>query len=64
MDDRANLFMQYKRILQILKLAVFVFENVVGILTMDKGNLFKRIQTEFEELGYILKQKTLNAVYF
>ncbi len=64
MDDRANLFMQYKRILQILKPTVFVFENVVGILTMDKGNLFKKIQTEFEELGYILKQKTLNAADF
>ena len=29
LDDRANLFMQYKRILQILRPKAFVFENVV-----------------------------------
>ena len=61
MDDRANLFMQYKRVLSIIKPRAFVFENVTGILSMDKGNLFKNIQREFEELGYELKHKVLNA---
>lgn len=64
MDDRANLFMQYKRILKILKPKAFIFENVVGILSMDKGNLFKQVQAEFEELGYSLKYKVLDAVDF
>lgn len=62
MDDRANLFKQYKRVLNIIKPKAFVFENVTGILSMDKGNLFKNIQKEFEELGYKLKHKILNAV--
>ncbi|MCI7085893.1 DNA cytosine methyltransferase [bacterium] len=62
MDERANLFMQYKRILKILQPRAFVFENVVGILSMDKGQLFKQIQREFEELGYSLKHQVLNAV--
>ena len=62
MDDRANLFMQYKRVLKILNPRAFVFENVVGILSMDKGRLFKQVQTEFEELGYTLKYQVLNAV--
>lgn len=62
MDDRANLFMQYKRVLKILSPRAFVFENVVGILSMDKGRLFQQIQAEFEELGYKLKHKVLNAV--
>jgi len=62
MDDRANLFMQYKRVLSIIKPNAFVFENVTGILSMDKGNLFKNVQREFEELGYNLKYKVLNAV--
>lgn len=62
MDDRANLFLQYKRILQILQPRAFVFENVVGILSMDKGRLFAQIQREFEELGYQLQYKVLNAV--
>ncbi len=62
MDDRANLFLQYKRVLKILNPRAFVFENVVGILSMDKGRLFKTIQEEFRELGYELKHQVLNAV--
>lgn len=62
MDDRANLFMQYKRILSIIKPKAFVFENVTGILSMDGGKLFKNIQKEFAELGYNLKFKVLNAL--
>lgn len=62
MDDRANLFLQYKRVLQILQPKAFVFENVSGILSMDKGRLFPLIRAEFEELGYTLQQQVLNAV--
>lgn len=64
MDDRANLFLQYKRILTILQPNAFVFENVVGILSMDKGRLFQQIQTEFAELGYVLKYRVLDAVNY
>ena len=64
MDDRANLFMQYKRVLKILEPKAFMFENVVGILSMDKGNLFKQIQAEFEDLGYNLQYRVLDAVNF
>lgn len=63
-DERANLFMQYKRVLKILQPSVFVFENVVGILSMDKGRLFKQIQSEFEDIGYTLKHQVLDAVNF
>jgi DNA (cytosine-5)-methyltransferase 1 len=61
-DDRANLFMEYKRILQILQPKAFIFENVVGILSMDKGKLFKQVQAEFDRLDYSLKHQILNAV--
>lgn len=62
MDDRANLFMQYKRILSIMKPKAFVFENVVGILSMDKGKLFQNVRKQFAELGYELKYQVLDAV--
>lgn len=62
MDARANLFMQYKRVLKILKPTAFVFENVVGLLSMNHGHLFEQIKTEFEEIGYTLKYKVLDAV--
>lgn len=64
MDDRANLFMQYKRLLSILKPRAFIFENVVGMLSMNRGRLFKNVQEEFETLGYKLKYKVLNAVNY
>ena len=64
MDDRANLFMQYKRVLQMLNPRAFIFENVVGILSMGGGALFQRIVAEFEELGYTMKYKVLNAVEY
>lgn len=62
MDDRANLFMQYKRVLQIIQPRGFIFENVIGILSMDHGHLFERVQAEFEEIGYTLKYRVLDAV--
>ena len=64
MDDRANLFMQYKRLLSILKPRAFIFENVVGMLSMNRGRLFQNVQEEFETLGYKLKYKVLNAVNY
>lgn len=62
MDSRANLFQEYRRVLEILHPRAFVFENVVGILSMDKGRLFQRVQQEFSELGYDLKFQILDAV--
>lgn len=64
LDERAHLFIEYKRILSIVKPKAFVFENVVGMLSMDKGKLFNQICSEFEELGYIIEFKILNAVNF
>ena len=61
-DPRNFLFKSYFNVVKCVKPKAFVFENVVGILSMDKGKLFKQIQAEFEELGYKLKYKVLNAV--
>ena len=62
MDARANLFMEYKRVLRILHPRAFLFENVKGILSMDKGVLFEHVRKEFEDIGYSLQYKILNAV--
>lgn len=62
MDGRANLFKEYKRMLQILNPTAFIFENVEGLLSMDKGRLFPLIREEFKSLGYELKYRVLDAV--
>lgn len=64
LDEKASLFLQYKRILQLLKPRAFVFENVLGLLSMDHGRLFPQIQAEFREIGYCLKHRVLDAVDF
>ncbi len=64
MDDRAGLFLQYKRILHILRPRAFVFENVVGILSMDRGRLFQQVEAEFRDLGYTLWHGVLDAADF
>jgi len=60
-DDRAHLFEEYCRILTILKPKMFLFENVTGILSMNKGQLFEDVKKCFEKIGYELKYKVLNA---
>lgn len=62
LDDRAKLFKEYCRILEILQPKIFIFENVKGLLSMDKGNLLKEIISEFKKLNYDVKYKVLNAM--
>ncbi len=63
-DYRANLFLEYLRILSILKPKLFIFENVTGLLSMQGGNLFKKIISLFFELGYSVDYKILNAAEY
>lgn len=60
-DDRANLYKQMVRIVREKQPLVFVAENVKGLMTLHKGEIFKRVCTAFEEAGYILSYKLLNA---
>lgn len=64
MDKRAHLFEEYIRVLRILKPKMFIFENVVGILSMQKYTLFTKICEEFQTLGYKIYYKILNAAHF
>ncbi len=64
MDDRANLFMEYYRVLSVIKPKLFIFENVSGLLSMQKGELFKLIKNKFYNLGYDLKHKILDAASY
>ena len=63
-DDRANLFHEYLRILSILKPKLFIFENVTGLLSMQSGYLFKKIINLFFKLGYTVDYKILNAAEY
>jgi len=60
-DPRGKLFQEYYRILKELNPKVFLFENVKGLLSMQKGELLKTILSLFKSLGYKVKYEVLNS---
>ena len=60
-DPRSQLFKEYIRMLKELSPKIFLFENVVGIQSIQKGQFFQNILQEFSELGYNIKYQVLNA---
>lgn len=63
-DDRGKLFFEMCRILRDKKPKCFIAENVKGILSANEKNAFPLIIKEFEDSGYNVSYKLLNAVNF
>lgn len=63
-DPRNYLYIQYGRFLRKYKPKLFVFENVLGLLSAKEGKYFKNIQRYFRRLGYIVKDFKINANEF
>jgi DNA (cytosine-5)-methyltransferase 1 len=60
-DPRNKLYIQYGRFLKKFNPKAFVFENVPGLLSANKGQHFKNLKTYFKKLGYEVYHDTLNA---
>lgn len=63
-DDRGKLFFEMCRILRDKKPQCFIAENVKGILSANGKSAFPLIIKEFEDSGYNVSFKLLNAVDF
>lgn len=63
-DERGMLFFEMCRILRDKKPKCFIAENVKGILSANNKSAFPLIIKEFEESGYNVSYKLLNAVNF
>lgn len=63
-DTRGTLFAEFARCVKETEPKMFLFENVKGLLSHDKGRTFATIQHVFQELGYQVEYKVLNAAYF
>ncbi len=63
-DPRGQLFQEYYRILEELNPSTFIFENVKGLLSIQKGKLFQQIISLFKSLGYKVKFEVLNSVNY
>jgi DNA (cytosine-5)-methyltransferase 1 len=60
-DTRGTLVYNGLQIIKAKQPKYFVYENVKGMLTHDKGNTFNVIKAAFEELNYTIQYKVLNA---
>ena len=63
-DDRANLYKQIVRFLQVQQPKYFICENVMGLMTLQRGSIINKIIGEFCECGYQVQFKLLKAVEF
>ena len=60
-DHRLYLYKFYISFLKEFQPKIFLFENVLGLLSLNKGNLFNTIKQEFEKAGYNIAYKVLDA---
>lgn len=63
-DIRGTLFYDYARIINECKPKAFIYENVKGLLSHDKGNTWKVVKDVFLSLGYNIKFYELNSKDF
>lgn len=60
-DTRGTLFYEYVRLVKEIEPKVFIYENVYGVLTHDKGRTWETMKNVFEDLGYHFKWQILDA---
>ncbi|WP_019227430.1 DNA cytosine methyltransferase [Sedimentibacter sp. B4] len=63
-DQRNYLYKLYIQVLNKYKPKMFVFENVPGLLTANKGQYFEDMRMSFSDAGYNLNFQILNAKNF
>ncbi len=63
-DKRNYLYRLYVEFLMEFKPAMFVFENVPGLLSVEKGRLWRDVQEYFKDAGYEVDFRMLNACDF
>lgn len=64
-DDKRNfLYLHFIRCLMQSKPKIFVAENVKGMMTLGKGEVFKQIVQDFAAAGYKIYHKLLNSAEY
>lgn len=63
-DPKNQLFKEYVRVVEIFRPNIFIFENVVGLISMQGGLVLEAICEEFSRIGYEISYKILNSADF
>lgn len=64
MDQRGQLMLEYVRAVAEIEPRWFVWENVPGVLSQDRGRAFGTLLREMDELGYGMAWRVLDAQFF
>ncbi len=60
-DPRNGLFRHFVKFVEYIHPKAFLMENVPGLKTMEKGSVLKSILTAWEDIGYKVHFRVLNA---
>ena len=63
-DPRNFLYKEYAKFLKKYEPKVFVFENVMGLITAERGSYFKNMQAYFKRIGYELDYTIQKSEHF
>ena len=63
-DTRGTVFFSYVNAIKQIQPKYFLFENVKGLISHDKGNTIKVILKAFDEVGYDLDFEVFNSKYY
>ena len=63
-EPKNQLFKEYVRVVDVFKPSVFIFENVVGLTSMQGGLVLEAICEEFTRVGYEVSFDILNSAEF
>lgn len=63
-DERNFLYLHFIRCLMQTQPKIFVAENVKGMMTLGKGEVFKQIVQDFAAAGYTIYHKLLNSAEY
>lgn len=63
-DPRGNLALHFLRVVRSVKPKWFIFENVIGLLSSDKGRDFAAFLSSVAEIGYGFAYRVLDAQHF
>ena len=63
-DTRGTLFFEYAKVVKETQPKYFLFENVKGMLSHDKGNTIRVVLETFNELGYYIDFNVFNSKYY
>lgn len=63
-DTRGTLFYEFARVIKESQPKIFIYENVPGLLSHDKGKTWETVCNVFDELNYTWNFSVLNAKDF